>query len=239
MKTLGPMAPRWFWDASFPVDSEPQNERQSPGLEWGASLPAFYHKLCWLLRCLMIAAHLCLFLPASMAQGSQSHTIPQPNSCTTEQDGAVGHKKKAPQNASDEARNQAFACVELAFSPLDIQEYLQAIVRKQPWKIFDEHLTEDSWVFSRELNRDELLRATKRNSVADKVDWTKGVAFIHVNTNQLRDGIARTTIRAEFRGYGQSSDHFAVQREYWNLESNLALENLLVSALADHFAPPH
>jgi hypothetical protein len=218
------------------VDSGGQKERQSRGLERGTSLPACDHKLCCLLRRLMIAV--LAFLPASMAQGSQNHTIPAPNSCSIEQDSAVSHKKKSPQNASDEAREETFACIELAVSPLDIQEYLQAVVRKQPWRIFDEHLTEDSWVFSRDLNRDELLHATKRNAVADKVDWTKGVVFIHVNTNQLRDGIARTIIRAEFRGYGQSSDHFAVQREYWKLESNLTLENSLVAALADHFAPP-
>jgi hypothetical protein len=151
----------------------------------------------------------------------------------------LGQQKKLPKNTDEPMRNEAGTRIEMRFPPLEIQEYLQAFVRKQQWKISEENLTEDSWVFSRSLSRDELLKNTKKNAAADTVDWASGVAVIRVNTVQLSGGIARTSIRVAFRGYGQSSDQFAMQREYWDLESNETLENFLISALTGHFREPH
>jgi hypothetical protein len=146
-----------------------------------------------------------------------------------------GVKKKRPKKAKGIPENKPAACVEVAVPQLEIQEYLQSYVRSQKWKIEDEHLTEDSWTFSRELGKDELLSATIQNPIAGKVNWTSGVAFVQISTVAVADGFARTVIRASFRGYGQSTDQFAQQREYWELESNGNLEASISSALRAHF----
>jgi hypothetical protein len=147
-------------------------------------------------------------------------------------------KKKLPKRAKEEPENRAAACIELAFSPLEIQEYLQSYVRSQQWKIGDEHLTEDSWTFSRELGKDELLSFTTKNPNFARVNWSGGAALVQVATVQVAEGFARTVIRASFRGYGQNADQFVQPREYWELESNSNLEASLRSALEAHFKLP-
>ena len=154
-------------------------------------------------------------------------------SCAEGWDSAT--KKPRPKHAKEEPQNKAGACIELAFPPLEIQEYLQAYTRSQKWKISQEHVTEDSWTIARELNKDELLGATKRNTSMARISWTGGVVLLRVVTVQLANGFARTVIRASFRGYGQNADQFALPREYWDLESNNNLETSITSALQAHF----
>jgi hypothetical protein len=157
-------------------------------------------------------------------------------SCTEGWDSAgPGAKKKRPKHAKEELQNKAGACIELAFSPLEIQEYVQSYARSQQWKITQERVTEDSWTISRELSKEELLDATKRNMGTARISWTAGVVLLHISTVQVADGFARTLIRASFRGYGQNGDQFAQQREYWALESNNNLETSISSALQAHF----
>jgi len=96
-------------------------------------------------------------------------------------------------------------------------------------------VTEDSWTISRELSKEELLGATKRNSGMARVTWTAGVVRLHISTAQVAEGYARTMIRASFRGYGQNGDQFAQQREYWDLESNNNFETSIASTLQAHF----
>jgi hypothetical protein len=148
-------------------------------------------------------------------------------------------KKKRPKNAKEDPQSNAAACIELAVPQLEIQEYLQSYVRSEQWKIGEEHLTEDSWTFSRELSKDELVSATSKNTSAARVTWTGGIALVRVSTVQVADGFARTVIRASFRGYGQNADQFAQQREYWELESNNNLETSISSALKAHFKLPN
>jgi hypothetical protein len=144
-------------------------------------------------------------------------------------------KKKPPKRAKEDSQNKAAACIELAFSPLEIQEYLQSYVRNQQWKFGEEHLTEDSWTFSRELSKDELLSFTDKNANLARVNWSGGAALVHVSTVQVGEGFARTVIRASFRGYGLNEDQFTQRREYWELESNNNLETSIRSALEAHF----
>ena len=146
-------------------------------------------------------------------------------------------KKKRPKHAKEEPQ-KAGACIELAFPPLEIQEYLQAYTRSQKWKISQEHVTEDSWTISRALNKDELLGATKRDTNMARISWTGGVVLLRVVTVQAANGFARTMIRASFRGYGQNLDQFAQQREYWELESNNNFETSIASTLQGHFTAP-
>jgi len=147
-------------------------------------------------------------------------------------------KKKLPKHAKRDSQNKAAACIELAFSPLEIQEYLQSYIRSQQWKFGEEHLTEDSWSFSRELSKDELLSFTNKNTNLARVNWSGGAALVQVSTMPAAEGFARMVIRASFRGYGQNADQFAQPREYWELESNNNLEASIRSALEAHFKPP-
>jgi hypothetical protein len=182
-----------------------------------------------------------LLMPESAAAPKQSAAptvVARP--CTEGWDNTgADAKKKRPKNAKNVPQNKTAACVELAVPQLEIQEYLQSYFRSQEWKIGEEHLTEDSWTFSRELSRDELLGATSKNTSEARVKWTGGVALLHISTVQVADGFARTVIRASFRGYGQNADQFAQQREYWELESNGNLESSISSALKAHFKAPN
>lgn len=144
-------------------------------------------------------------------------------------------KKSRPKSPKKETHREIGACIELAFSTLDIQEYLQSYVRAQQWKISVDQMTEDSWMFSLELDKEELLRDITEESKSKRVEWTGGTVRVHVNSTQLPEAYARTIIRANFRGYGRSMDQFAPQREYWELDSNSNLENSIVTILRNHF----
>jgi hypothetical protein len=143
-------------------------------------------------------------------------------------------KKKPPKNAPRELPDRP-ACIELSASALDIQEYLQFKVRNQHWTIVEEHVTEDSWMFSLAMSKDDLLGATRAASSSVKVEWRRGVAFVQISSSALADGFTRTVVRARFRGYGEAADKFAPQREHWELESNGSLEASIVSTLKDRF----
>jgi hypothetical protein len=144
-------------------------------------------------------------------------------------------KKHRPKSSTKKAHQEAGACIELAFSTLEIQEYLQSYARTQQWKVSESAVNEDSWTFSRELDKDELLRDTTEDSNKKRVEWTGGTVRVHVNTVQLPDGYSRTIVRGIFRGYGRSIDQFAIQKEYWELDSNNNLENSIVSVVRTHF----
>ena len=144
-------------------------------------------------------------------------------------------KKMPGKKAKASAAKASAACIEVAAGMLEIQEYLQSLGRKEKWALSDEHLMEDSWVFSRELSKQELLDATKRNSNSARVEWAGGTATVNVSSIVLPDGITRTVIDASFRGYGTNADQFAPEKEYWDLESNGNLEQSLIAALKSHF----
>ena len=145
-------------------------------------------------------------------------------------------KKSQPGGKKKAAPKKPGACIEMAFSPLDIQEYLQSYARENHWLLTGDQLNEDSWTFSLDIDHDELLRDTLPDTNHKGVEWKRGAVRVHINTLVLPDGFARTLIYASFRGYGRSTDQFAVQREYWDLESSNAFENSLGSMLREHFS---
>jgi hypothetical protein len=151
-------------------------------------------------------------------------------------DSGSNAKKNRPKSPKKEPQKEQGACIEGAFSALEIQEYLQSYARAQQWKISDDRVNEDSWTFSLELDKDTLLRDTTEDSRNRRVEWTEGTVRVHVNTTQLPDGYSRTIVRASFRGYGRSADQFAMQKDYWQLDSNNNLENSIVAALQSHFS---
>lgn len=160
-------------------------------------------------------------------------------------DSGANPKKNKAKNSKKEMHAASGACVELDFSALEIQEFLQAHARDEQWKIGGDQMMEDSWTFSLEMGKEEILRYTTEDSRDSKVEWKAGTARVHVNTAKLADGYTRTIIRASFRGYGRSEDQFAPHKEYWELDSNNNFENSLVSAIKTHFGtatpegPPH
>jgi len=193
------------------------------------------------LRLMMLYLLFSLLLSGSAALPSQdpgTRVVARPCAAGWDRTGPEA-KKKRPKNAKEDALKKTAGCVELAFPPLEVQEYLQSYVRNQQWKIGEEHLTEESWSFSRELSKDELLRFTKKNANLTRVNWSGGEALVQISTVQVAEGFARTVIHASFRGYGQNADQFAQQREYWELESNNNLESSIRSALEAHFKPPN
>lgn len=148
----------------------------------------------------------------------------------------TSHGKKASSGKKKSAPRRSGACIELAVSPLDVQEHLQSYSRHENWGITDDQLTQDSWTFSLELTKEELLRDTVAESNPKRVQWTSGSVRVLITTFQLPDGFARTTVRAMFRGYGKADDQFAPQKEFWDLESSNAFEAGIVSELRRRFA---
>jgi hypothetical protein len=151
-------------------------------------------------------------------------------------------KKKQPSKKSkQEPQADPGVCIELAYPQLDIQEFLQSRARKEQWKIFEERVTEETWSFSIDLTKEELLKSTSDSKLNGRVEWTKGIALVTVATFALPDGFSRTIIRAGFRGFAKSLDQFLVEREYWELESNHNFEATLIAALENYIktAPPH
>jgi hypothetical protein len=175
------------------------------------------------------------WLSAASAQHSPtSKAVVRP--CADSWNDSGSHaKKNRLKSPKKETREETGACIELAFSTFGIQEYLQTYARAQQWKITGDQMNEDSWTFSLQLDKDELLRDTTEESKSKRVEWTGGSVRVHVNTAHLPDGYARTIIRASFRGYGRNVDQFAMQKEYWELDSNNNFENSIVSALRTHF----
>lgn len=174
-------------------------------------------------------------LPAFPAQENPS-AKPPVRACSDWDDAASGSKKKQASGKKKVLPKHEGVCIELAFSPLDIQEYLQSYGREAHWIISSDQLNEDSWTFSLELNREELLRDTLPESGTKGVDWKHGSVRVHIDSVLLPDGYARTLIHASFRGFGRNSDQFAVQKEYWDLESSKVFENSLAEALRNHFS---
>jgi hypothetical protein len=177
-----------------------------------------------------------LWVSGSSAQESASAKPPVRACPDSWNDAALSGKKKQSSGKNKIAPKPSGACIELASSPLDIQEYLQAYGRQQRWAISADQLNEDSWAFSLELDADELIRDTAADSNPKGIAWTHGSVRVHIQTVLLPDGFARTIVRASFRGFGRNSDQFAVHREYWELESSNSFENSLVAALRKHFS---
>jgi len=138
------------------------------------------------------------------------------------------HKKKGKGNDANEA---ASGCLEAKGSALEIQEFFQSFMRLQGWRFGEEKIAEDSWIFSRYLDKGELLRFAKEGPYAGRVNWNAGKALIQVRTRELEGGFTRVEISARLQGYGQNVDRFAPPKESWNLDSSGALEEELSAAL--------
>jgi hypothetical protein len=128
-------------------------------------------------------------------------------------------------------------CLEVQGESLDIQEFLQKMVRELKWKTGEGQATEDAWTFVRYLERADLERFAKTDAVGGQVAWTEGKAVVQVRTVEARDAFTRVEISAGFQGYGRSADRFAPPKDTWTLLSTGALENDMMNALKTRFQP--
>ena len=147
--------------------------------------------------------------------------------------------KSKPQPKAAHPKEPVSVCVEAKGSAMDLQDFFESYARRQRWRIADERYAEDSWIFSRTLDKDELLLYTKEGPLAGRVHWTEGKAVIQIIVRQQDGGFARVEITARFQGGGDSVDRFAPARESWDLDSNGALEKELVAALEVHLKSLH
>jgi hypothetical protein len=146
----------------------------------------------------------------------------------------AARKDKKGKGAADASKPQP-DCLEARETALNLQEFLQSFVREQKWKIGEEKTAEDGWTFTRYLDKDELVRFSKEEPFAGRVNWSEGKAFLQVKTAELEKGFTRVQISARIQGYGQNDDRFAPPQDSWDLRSNGTLENNLISALEAHF----
>jgi hypothetical protein len=188
----------------------------------------------------LLSAFLLTSSLALPAQDDATTKLVRPCAATWNAPPADPKKKQPTRKPKQEIQADPGVCIELAYPQLDIQEFLQARARKEQWKIFEERVTEETWSFSIELTKEELLKSTADSKLAGRVEWTKGIALVTVTTFPLPDGFSRTIIRAGFRGYAKAVDQFLAEREYWELESNHTLEGTMIAALENYIktAPP-
>ena len=152
------------------------------------------------------------------------------------QETAAGKKPEKHKKGKSAAQqgNAGEACLEVAGSPLEAQERLQAFVREQSWQIGDAEISESSWSFSIDLSDKELVGYTNPDYASQRVTWGRGKAVVLVKTAELGDGFARTTVTTKFEGWGDSDDALAMKRASWTLTSNGRLELELIGALQAH-----
>lgn len=137
------------------------------------------------------------------------------------------------------SKDLASSCLEAKGAPVDLQEFFQSYVRQERWRIRGEKIAEDSWIFSRFLEKDELLALVKEGRLAGRVKWTEGRAIVQVATHELDAGFTRVEVSAWFRGGGEGQDRFAPPRDSWDLDSNGILEKMLIAALEEHLKSLH
>lgn len=178
-------------------------------------------------------------VPVSAQQANSPGSVTRPcksfsGELTKPGKAAKREKKSAKQGDAALANT----CLELHFSSLDTQEYLQKYVRDKRWNVADEQTSEDAWTFTLNLSKEELLNFTKPFT-GPKIDWHGGKALVQVRTSELRDGYTQAVVSARFDGFGESEDTFATKRESWPMESNGNLESTLLSALKSRFETAH
>jgi hypothetical protein len=145
-------------------------------------------------------------------------------------------KPKKKKTASEPIETIA-VCLEVQSPPLEIQEFLQAFVRDQGWKVGEGQVSEDSWMFVRYLAKDEMAQVAKTDILGGRIMWKEGKAVVHVMTTEVSEGFTRVQISARFQGRGQTPDQFEQPSDFWPLASKGTLEGSMIAALENRFHP--
>jgi hypothetical protein len=127
-------------------------------------------------------------------------------------------------------------CMEVKGKPIEIQEFLQSIVRELQWRIGENHASEETWTFIRYLNDDELAKYSDTRVLVEPVVFTSGKAAVTVHTTELSDGFVRLQVATHIRAEGKSTDKVSAQPgTSWPLGSKGVLEQELVNALETRY----
>ncbi len=127
-------------------------------------------------------------------------------------------------------------CLEVKGEPIEIQEFLQSVVRELQWRTGENHASEDTWSFVRYLNEEELAKYADTKVLVEPVDFTSGKAAVTVRTTELPDGYTRVQVTAHFQGEGKSTDKLMAQPgNSWPLRTKGTLEKELSDALQTRY----
>lgn len=139
--------------------------------------------------------------------------------------------KESPKNKSAEAPARPPSCLEVKGDPIQLQEFLQALIRDQKWRIGQEQASAESWTFVRYLEPEELVRFAHTEILGGRIVWTEGKAAVQVTISEGADGFTRVQITTKFLGKGNSKERFARPTDSWPLVSRGTLEGSMIAAL--------
>ena len=129
-------------------------------------------------------------------------------------------------------------CVEVKGQELEVQEFLQNVVRERAWKVAANRASEDTWSFVCYLSPIELEQFADTKVLLEPVEFSDGKAAVVVRTSDLADGYVRVQISAHFQGEGKSTDQATPQpTTSWTMNTKGALEQELVKALQTSYKP--
>ena len=165
---------------------------------------------------------------------AQSSGLTRPCKAVTPDAKPVKNPKNPAKGAADIPEETAPACLEVKWSGLEVQEFLQSFVREQAWTVGQQHSGEDLWTFVRLLDGEELLRMAKTEIAGGRITWTEGKGFVAVRTSDAKEGFTRVQISARYQGHGETKDSFAGPTSLWPLLSNGTLESSMIAALESH-----
>jgi hypothetical protein len=167
----------------------------------------------------------------SEASNSQSPTHTRPCSSNSSPTPDSKAAKGPPKSKSAEAPARPPACLEVKGDPIELQEFLRALIRDQKWRIGQAQGAAESWSFVRYLEPEELTRFAETEILGGHIVWTEGKAAVRVTATEAGDGFTRVEIAAKFLGKGNSNGRFARPMDFWPLVSRGSLEGSMVAAL--------
>jgi hypothetical protein len=127
------------------------------------------------------------------------------------------------------------ACLELKGEPIEVQEFLQSVVREFQWRVGESHASEDTWSFMRYLNDEDLEKyAETKVLLARGIHRWKNSSLLR--TQELNEGYVRVQISTHFQGNGKPTDKFSGRpATMWSLNSKRIMEQELIGALQIRF----
>lgn len=167
----------------------------------------------------------------SAASNSQSPTHTRPYSSNSSLPPDSKGAKESSKNKSAGTPTPPPVCLEVKGDPIELREFLQALIRDQKWRIGREQTSADSWSFVRYLEPEELARFAHTEILGGRIVWTEGKAAVQVTIAGATDGFARVQITAKFLGKGNTREGLARPSGLWPLVSKGTLEGSMIAAL--------
>jgi hypothetical protein len=172
-------------------------------------------------------------LPEASNSQFPTHTRPCSSNSSLPPDSKAA--QEWPKNKSAEASARPPACLEVKGDPIELQEFLQALIRDQKWRIGQEQASAESWSFVRYLEPEELARFAHTEILGGRIAWTEGKVGVQVMTAKAAEGFTRVQVTAKFQGKGNTNERLARPTNIWPLASKGILEGSMIAALESHF----